>query len=191
MVVTLTDVIVREVKPFFVGKAVVASLWKSSFIGNTFVRNRTRFEKYKRSLIGDLAKLVVKDWLEENSFSVTDYDDVRTGWASSRKPYDLQVNNHNIEVRSSVASQTNQNWVLHNENIIHPCNVNVKEVTVQVFFRDGKCDMAWLFGWALKTALENNQYRQPRRVGNRLTDFYLMPFSNHNARTMNDLLAYL
>jgi len=191
MVVNITDVIIREVKPFFIGKAVVASLWKSGFMGDTFIRGRKQFEKYQRSLIGDMAKLAVKDWLEEHSFSVVDYDDVRTGWRSSRKPFDLQVNGHNIEIRSSIAGQSNLGWVLQNENIIHPCDVNVKEVTVQVFFRNKSCDTAWLCGWAIGTVLGTDQYRQPRHVGTRLTDFYLMPFSDANSSTMQNLLTYL
>jgi len=191
MVVNSADVITRQIKPFFIGKAVVASLWKSGFMGDTFVRGRQQFEKYKRSLIGDLAKLAVKEWLEENGFTVTDYDDVRTGWRSSRKPYDLQVNNHDIEVRSSIAGQPKLQWILRNENIIHPCNVRVKEVTIQAFFRDGSCDMVWLCGWALRRRLGNNRYRQVRNIGGRLTDFYLMPFSDTNARPMSSLLSYL
>lgn len=191
MVVNRVDVITRQIRPFFIGKAVVASLWKSGFMGDTFVRGRQQFEKYQRSLIGDLAKLAVKEWLEKNDLTVIDYDDVRTSWRSSRKPYDLQVNNHNIEVRSSIASQARLNWVLQNENIIHPCNVIAKEITTQVFFRDGNCDVAWLCGWALGTDLENDHYRQPRYVAGRLTDFYLMPFSDANAHPINDLLTHL
>jgi hypothetical protein len=174
MVVNITDVVTRQIKPFFIGKAVVASLWKSGFMGDTFVRGRQQFEKYKSSLIGDMAKLAVKEWLEENGFTVI-----------------LQVNNHDIEVRSSIASQSNLQWVLQNENIIHPCDVNVKQITIQAFFRDGSCDVVWLCGWALKRDLENDQYRQIRRVGGRLTDFYLMPFSDVNARPMSGLLSYL
>ncbi|RLI20333.1 hypothetical protein DRO54_06500 [Candidatus Bathyarchaeota archaeon] len=192
MVVNQSDVITRPIKPFFIGKAVVASLWKSGFMGDTFVRGRRQFEKYKSSFMGDLAKLALKEWLEEQGFEVIDYDDVRSSWRSSRKPYDLQVNNHNIEVKSSVAQRPNLQWILQNEHIIHPCNVTVKEITVQTFFKDASCEMVWLCGWALRSDLEQPRYRQPRRVpGGRLTDFYLMPFSDPNAKPMNDLLSYL
>jgi hypothetical protein len=191
MVVKSKDVITWQIKPFFIGKAVVASLWKSGFIGDTFVRGRKQFDKYKSSFIGDLAKLAVKEWLEENGYKTIDYDDERTGWKSSRKPYDLHVNNHSIEVRSSIARKANLNWVLQNEHIIHPCDVKVKEITIQVFFKDEGCDEVWLCGWAFKNNLENRKYRKVKKIGRRYASFYMMPFSDVNARPLNDLLNYL
>jgi hypothetical protein len=49
------------------------------------------------------AKFGVKSWLERHGFVVTDWDTVRTSWRSSRKPYDLIVNNCKIEIVSAIA----------------------------------------------------------------------------------------
>jgi len=191
MAVRVNNVVQRSIAPFEIAKGVIASLWKSSFMQDTFVRGREVFEKYQRSVIGDLAKLSVKNWLEEQGFGVTDWDDVRNSWRSQRKDYDLQVNNHNIEIRSSISQYVNIRDVLRNEHIIHPCNVRVKEVTIQAFFANKNCDELWIVSWALKRHLENGNLRSPRRIGPRLVDFYLMPFTHRNARPMNALLRFL
>jgi len=192
MVVSIQDVIIRRIGPFIIGKAVMASFLKSMFIQDTFIRDRTRFDRYKSSYIGDLAKLAVKEWLEEQGFDVVDYDDVRTdNWRSQRKPYDLQVNNHNIEVRSSIASRPSLQWVINNEHIIHPCNVRVKEITIQAFFRDRSCSEVWLCAWTLRKYLENDRYKTIRYVGGRPVDFYMMPFNDAHAFPMRQLISYL
>jgi len=188
MSVRVRDVIRRDISPFEISKSVTASLWKHSFVRDTFVRNRSAFEKFQRSVIGDMAKLSLKSWLEERGFEVIDWDDVRTSWRSQRKDYDLRVNDHNIEVRSSISQYDNINDVLINEHIIHPCNVKIKEITIQAFFSDSRCTELWLCGWALQNDL--SQFRQVRHVG-RLVDFFMMPFTDRNARPMRTLLTYL
>jgi len=130
-------------------------------------------------------------WLEARGLVPTDWDDVRTSWRSQRKTFDLQVNEHNIEVRSSRASRRNVAEVLAREHIIHPHGVRVKEVTVQVFFPDSACSEVWLCGWALGDDLADDALRSPRRIGTRLVDFYLMPFDNDRARPMSELVAWL
>ena len=107
------------------------------------------------------------------------------------KNYDLQINSHNIEVRSSFSKYNNIRDVLKNENIIHPCNVKVKEVTIQAFFTDSRCRELWICGWALQQDLDNPSLRGPLRIGLRLVDFFLMPFRHRRAQTMNALLRYL
>lgn len=193
MSVRLRDVIVRNISPFEITKATVASLWKHSFVRDTFVRERTAFERFQRSVIGDMAKLSIKSWLEENGFRnrVIDWDDVRISWRSQRKDFDLQVNGHNIEVRSSISEYDNIRGVLRNENIIHPCNVRVKEITIQAFYADSRCQELWISGWALRRDLENPTLRGPLRLGPRLVDFYRMPFSNRRAHPMDAVLRHL
>lgn len=191
MPVTVQDVIVRKVQPFAVAKAVAASLWKCAFIGDTFVRNRSVFEKYQRSIIGDIAKATVKEWLEENGFSVTDWDDERKSWRNSRKPYDLRVNQHSIEVRCSISQYSSLAQLIQREHIIHPCNVRVKEVVVQTFFADASCSELWLCAWTLGQHLGKQNLVQIRKVAGRNTRFYMMPFSDQNANRMVDLLSYL
>lgn len=191
MSVRPTQVVRVPVQPFFVAKAVIASLWKSGFMGDTFVRNRTAFEKYQRSVVGDLAKLCLKSWLETQALDVIDWDDVRPSWRSQRKKFDIQSNGHDIEVRSSISQYPNVADTLANENILHPANIRVKEVTVQVFFADSDCREAWLFGWAERDHLQDPALRSPRRVGPRLVDFYLMPFDHAHARPMRELVTYL
>jgi len=138
-----------------------------------------------------MAKLLVKSWLEENDCEVIDWDDERENWRTQRKPYDLSVNEHQIEVRSSFSKHTRIRQLLAEEHIIHPCNVNVKEITVQVFWKNKRCDGAWLCGWAEREHLEDDSLVGVRRVGGRLVDFYMMPFNHPNAMTMNRLLNYL
>lgn len=191
MSVSSQDVVVRQVRPFAVAKAVAASLWKSAFIKDTFVRDRRVFEKYQRSVIGDMAKATVKEWLEENNFSVVDWDDVRTSWRSYRKPYDLQVNAHNIEVRCSISKYPNIPSLIQNEHIIYPSNVRVKEIVIQVFFSEPSCSELWLCGWTWGKILGSPSLKQYRRVAGRNTPFYLMPFNHKDAHPMADLLQYL
>lgn len=191
MTVRSRDVIVYKNSPFDICKATAASLWKSAFIRDTFVRDRETFEKYQRSVTGDLAKLCVKRWIEENGLECIDWDDVRTSWKSQRKRFDLNVNDHDIEVRSSISSYPTIQEVLRNEHIIHPSNVRVKEITVQVFFKDSSCTEAWLCGWTLRNHLEDDNLRSPRRIGRYLVDFYFMPFDHRNARKIRDLLAFI
>jgi len=191
MSVNSRQVIRIPIQPFFIGKATVASFWKCGFMGDTFVRGRRTFEKFQRSFVGDLAKLACKFWLESQGFDVTDWDDERDNWRSARKQFDLQVCEISIEVRSSIAKYQSVSKILRNEHIIHPCNVNVKDVTVQVFFPDASCHEALLCGWAHAKDLESDNYRQARRVGPRLADFYMMSFDAANANPMSDLVGFV
>jgi len=191
MSVRMNQVIRQSITPFEITKATVASLWKSGFMGDTFVRGRAQFEKFQRSVVGDLAKLSLKKWFEQNGLQVTDWDDVRNSWRSHRKPYDLSVNGHSIEVRSSISQHRTIGETLRSESIIHPCNVRVKEITVQVFFGNPSCEEAWLCGWALRADLESRRFRSVRRVGPRLVDFFLIPFNNRAARPMSRLVSHL
>lgn len=191
MPVNIGDVIIVNPPPFIVAKATIASLLKGGFIGDTFVRERRVFERVQRSIVGDMAKLCVASWLGAHGFDVNDWDDIRRSWKSQRKEYDLEVNGHAIEVRSSVAEMPQMNHVLSNEHIIHPCNVRVKELTVQVFFNSPECTEAWLCGWARQQDLEDPARRQVRRVGRRLVDFYMIPFTDAHAYPMANLLTAL
>lgn len=191
MSVKVRDVIERNIAPFEIAKATVSTIFKGPFIRDTFVRDRTTFGRSQRSIIGDMAKLSVKSWLEENGFEVTDWDDIRTSWRSQRKTYDLQINNHNIEVRSSISQYDNVSSVLANEHIIHPYNVKVKEITIQAFFANNRCAELWICGWALKKDLSNNSLKGPVSIKGRLVDFFRLPFNCRQARTMNALLRYL
>ena len=191
MPVTVSDIISITPPPFVVAKATIASILKGGFIRDTFSRDRQVFEKIQRSVIGDMGKLSLKSWLSDNGFDVHDWDDIRRSWKSQRKEYDLQVNNHNIEVRTSIAAEPQINYVLSHENIIHPCNVRVKEITVQVFFNSLSCTEAWLCGWARQQDLENQSRIQVRLVGRRLVDFYMIPFNDSDAEPLNSLLSFL
>ena len=171
MPVNSRQVIRVPVQPFFIGKAVLASFWKCGFMGDTFVRGRNAFEKFQRSLVGDMAKLSLKFWFESHGLNVTDWDDVRTSWRSSRKQFDLEVEGHAIEVRSSIAQNMNVTEVIHHEHIIQPYRVRPKEITVQVFFSDNTCHEVWLAGWTYGADLASEEYKEVRRVGPRLTDF--------------------
>jgi hypothetical protein len=192
MAVLHKQAIKRNINPFDVAKAVGAAISKSFFVKDTFVRNRKNFEKYQRLVKGDMAKLAVKNWLEEKGFVVLDWDDTRKDdWKSQKKEYDLQVNGHNIEVRSSMPKGKSIKTLMTQEHIILPSNVKAKEVNVQVFFSDDSCTSIWIAGWAKKDDLQKNKYKKPRKVGPVLVDFYLMPFSDPNARSMQQLLSYL
>ena len=191
MAVRVRDVITVNPPPFIVAKATVASIMKGAFIRDTFVRDRQVFNRIQRSLQGDMAKLCVAYWLRGQNLDVTDWDDVRTSWRSQRKSYDLEVNRHALEIKSSIASVPQINQVIADENIIHPCNVRVKELTVQVFFNSPECTEAWLCGWARQQDLENPARRQVRRVGRRLVDFYMIPFNDAAAEPLANLPAVL
>lgn len=187
MSVRPSSIVRRDISPFEISKAIMAVMWKGDYLGGTFVRQRTTFERYQRSVIGDMAKLSVKSWLEENGLEVIDWDDVRTSWRSQRKQFDLQVNGHNIEVRSSISNYRTIRETIRNENIIHPCNVRAKEITIQTFFANKRCSELLICGWTRQRHLENSNLRSPVRVGPRLVDFYFMPFSHRNARPMTSL----
>jgi len=191
MPVSSRQVIRVPVQPFFIGKAVLASLWKCGFMGDTFVRGRNEFEKFQRSLIGDMAKLSLKFWLESKGLKVIDWDDVRTSWQSSRKKFDLDVQGENVEVRSSIAKSNNVSEILRTEHIIHPCDVKPKEITVQIFFPNSACQEVWLTGWASATDLAVKKYKKIRRVGPRIVDFYMMGFNDANAMPMSELVRTL
>jgi len=191
MPVSSRQVIRVPVQPFFIGKAVLASFWKCGFMGDTFVRGRNAFEKFQRSLVGDMGKLSLKFWLESQGLNVIDWDDVRTSWRSARKQFDLEVEGHQVEVRSSVAGNTNVAEVIREEHIIQPYRVRAKEITVQVFFPDNTCHEAWLAGWAYGTDLAVERYKEIRRIGPRLVDFYMMGFGDANARPMSELVRTL
>lgn len=191
MPVTPNDVVIIQTNQFINARATIVSLWKSGFIGDTFVRGRSTLEKFERSFAGDVAKLCLKLWLESKGLTVIDWDDVRTSWRTQKKDFDLQVNNHNIEIRSSFAENLSISDIIQNKNIIQPCNVRTKEITVQVYFPSPVSQEVLLCGWTLKNDLENPALRSPRRVGQRLVDFYLMPFSHPGARPMADLITHL
>jgi len=191
MPVTIADVVTIHPAPFVVAKATIASLWKSAFMGDTFIRDRQVFEKFQRSVIGDFAKLCVFFWLRDQNVDAQDWDDTRRSWRSQRKSYDLEANGHALEVRSSIAETPSLSHIIANEHIIHPCNVKAKEITVQVFFPSLACDTAWICGWVRQADLETPSRRQVRRIGRRLVDFYLVPFSDVAARPMSDLVVYL
>jgi hypothetical protein len=191
MSVTTTDVIAINPAPFIVAKATVASIMKGAFIRDTFVRDRQVFNKIQRSLQGDMAKLCVASWLRSQGFQVIDWDDVRTSWRSQRKSYDLEVNGHALEIKSSIATVPQIIQVITNEHIIHPCNVRVKEVTIQTFFDSSLCSEVWVCGWVRQVDLENQNRKQVMRIGRRLVDFYMVPFNDIAAEPMINLLNYL
>jgi len=191
MSVTTRDVITINPAPFVIAKATVASIMKGAFMRDTFVRNRQVFNKIQRSLQGDMAKSCVASWLSSQGYQVVDWDDVRTSWRSQRKSYDLQVNGHALEVRSSIAAVPRVTQVITNEHIIHPCNVRVKEVTIQTFFDSSLCSHVWICGWVRQADLEDQNRKQVRRIGGRLVDFYMVPFNDIAAEPMSNLLNYL
>jgi len=191
MTVRASQVVKVQIFPFFIGKAAIASFIKSSHMQDTFKRGRSDFEKYLKSFIGDLAKNAVKWWLETNGFEVLDWDDIRRSWRSSRKNYDLEVNNYKIEVKSSIVNTDNLSQALRNNNIIHPTYTKMKDITVQVFFPDTRCIEAWICAWVKKEDFDDPRFISPRRINNRNVPFYLMPFSDEKARPMRELIDYL
>jgi hypothetical protein len=192
MVVTRSDIVTRTAGPLQIAKATYASFEKSSFMGDTFVRDRNAFKKFGNSIVGDIAKLAVKEWLEAEGLVVKDWDDERTdNWRSQKKLYDLQVKNHNIEVRSSVSKDGTIRNTLRNEHIISPADVRTKEVNVQVFFDNRAGRKIWIFGWAKGSQLRKKKYLGVRRVGPRLADFYMMPFTDPQAFPPKKLITFL
>jgi hypothetical protein len=190
MPVTINDVLILNVLTQDKRNAHRLSMRKFQHISDTFERFRTPPQRFIRSKQGDIAKLTVKRYLENQGLPVTDWDTIRTNWRTSRKPYDLLVNDHNIEVRSSISKYLTIQEVINEEHIIHPPRVNFKEVNLQVFFPDTNCNTLWVFGWALGSNISNRRYFTYRHLGYPVP-FHMMPFSDTNARTMNQLLTYL
>lgn len=171
-------------------KADFTSRSKAPHTQDTFVRDRSESQKRESTLEGDIGKLALKHWIESQGFAVTDWDDVRrNGWTSQQKIFDLQVNDHNIEARSSIEIDKTIPFILKRRTIIHPCNVNVKEITVQIYFLNKQFKEALLCGWATEVDLVN--FKSPIKMGNKLVDFFRIPFGLEEARPMSELIPFL
>ncbi len=192
MPVNVRNVIQWSVKRADVREAERVSALKHP-INDTFIRGRGLREKYEASRMGDIAKISFKQYLLTKGLPVIDWDDpgVRPNWQTQRKRFDLQVNNHNIEVRSSISQYDNIADVLLNEHIIHPPRVNFKEINIQVFFTNARLTELWFFGWALGIDMNHQRNFTVRYQGNRKIPFYMMRFDDNNAQTIAQLISFL
>jgi hypothetical protein len=176
-------------------RAAILSQLKMSTITDTFLKRDSEFARYRSSMIGDIAKLCAKEWLERQHFEVTDWDDVRSSWRSSRKRFDLEVNACKIEIASSIEQLDHLNkntalsQILQEKSIIQPVRRTVKDVVLQVYFISDSNPIVHLMGWCRWEDMQ--QYQTIRYIAGRPRDFWLMPFGSTEARPPFDLIGVL
>lgn len=176
-------------------RAAILSQLKMSTITDTFLQRDSEFARYRSSMIGDIAKLCSKEWLERQQFEVTDWDDVRSSWRSSRKEFDLEVNGCKIEIASSIEKLDHLSrgaalsYILQEKSIIQPIRRTAKDVVLQVYFISDSNPKAHLMGWCRWEDMQ--QYQTIRYVGGRPRDFWLIPFSSSEAHPPFELLRFL
>ena len=188
MPVTSSDIITLPITNTIRTEARRVALLKYPNFGDTFeLRNPP--QRLRKIYIGDMAKLATKIWLESNGKRVTNWDDVRTdNWLSNDKPYDLLVDNKKIEMRSSIETASIA-YLLRSRNIIQPAYAAINDITIQAYWNKDDYDEVKLIAWVKKRHLENAPVVRMASLNNQ--DFYLLPFSDTHAKTMNQLLTYL
>lgn len=195
MAITLSSIVTVRPRLTTIVRAAIASQLKMPSIGDTFLRRSFEFERYRSSMIGDIAKLAAKEWLEHHRFAVTDWDDVRTSWRSSRKLFDLQINNCAIEIASSIellgniSRKRGLSQILAEKHIIQPIRRTRKDIVLQAYFISDNNPSVHLMGWVEWDNLI--PYRAIRHIAGRPRDFCLVPFSENVVRPMTDLIAVL
>lgn len=176
-------------------RAAILSHLKLSTISDTFLQRDSEFARYRSSMYGDIAKLCAKLWLERHGFTVTDWDDVRTNWRSSRKQFDLKVNDCRIEIASSIEVLDNLETraalskVLNEKSIIQPVRKTPKDVILQIYYLSDSNPQVNIMGWAEWDDL--SQYQTIRYIAGHPRDFWLMPFSAPEARPPQDIISFL
>jgi hypothetical protein len=195
MPITLGDIITVRPRQSDYIRAAIHTHLKIGSITDTFLQRDSDFERYRSTMIGDIAKFGVKSWLERQGFAITDWDSVRTSWRSSRKLYDLLVNNCKIEIASSIEDFNNMgtnaalNRVLNEKHIIQPIRRTRKDIVLQVFFISDRNPAVHIMGWANWDDLE--QYRTIRYVVGRPRDFWMVPFNESIVHTPSELVTVL
>jgi len=176
-------------------RAAILSQLKMSTITDTFLRRDSEFIRYRSSMIGDIAKLCAKEWLERQGFEVTDWDDVRMNWRSSRKKFDLEVNKCKIEIASSIeaidelARNVALTQVLQNKSIIQPVRKTEKDLVLQIYFVSDVHPDVYLMGWCRWGDMP--PYKTIRYIAGHPRDFWLIPFSSPEAHPPIDLVSFL
>lgn len=195
MPVTLTDVITVHPRLTDIVRAAIVSQLKMPSIGDTFLQRNSEFVRYRSSMIGDIAKLSVKAWLERYGFTVTDWDDVRTSWRSSRKLFDLRVNGCAIEIASSIEHLGNisrrraLSQIITEKHIIQPVRQTRKDIVLQAYFISDDNPSVHIMGWVTWDNLTS--YQTIRYIAGRPRDFWLVPFGETVVRTPTDLITVL
>ena len=176
-------------------RAAILSQLKMSTITDTFLQRNGEFARYRSSMIGDVARLCAKGWLEVEGFAVIDWDDVRTSWRSNRKRFDLEVNKCRIEVASSIEilddqdTNTALNQIIEQRSIIQPVRRTEKDIVLQAYYISDIDPIVYIMGWTLWSEIA--QYQSIRYVGGYPRDFWLMPFNRPEARPPRDLVDFL
>ncbi len=176
-------------------RAAILSQLKMSTITDTFLQRDTEFARYRSSMIGDIAKLCAKQWLENQGFEVTDWDDVRSSWRSSRKRFDLEVNACKIEIASSIeqldhlSRRAALTQILQEKSIIQPVRRTVKDVVLQIYFISDSNPKVHLMGWCQWGDMQ--QYQTIRYIAGHPRDFWLIPFNAQEAHPTADLVDFL
>lgn len=173
-------------------RAAIVSQLKMPNITDTFLQRDSEFARYRSSMIGDIAKLGVKTWLEGNGFTVTDWDDVRTSWRSSRKLYDLRVNNCAIEIASSILVSISRNplaVILSEKHIIQPIRRTRKDIVLQIYFTSNLSQIVHIMGWVYWDDLASHQ--TIRRINGHPIDFWMVPFNDETVHAPNELINVL
>ena len=195
MPVTLDDIItVRPRLRHYIRAAIVSQL-KMPTITDTFLQRDSEFKRYRSSMIGDIAKLGVKTWLERQRFTVTDWDDVRPNWRSSRKPYDLNVNNCTIEIASSIVSLDNLGRaaalgvILNEKHVIQPIRRTRKDIVLQVYYISDINPAVHIMGWVYWDDL--TPHTTIRYIAGHPRDFWMVRFNERIVHTPNELIEIL
>ena len=195
MPVALRDIIsIRPRLRDYIRAAIVSQL-KLPTITGTFLRRDSEFERYRSSMIGDIAKLAVKTWLEQRGFTVIDWDDVRRNWRSSRKPYDLSVNNCTIEIASSIEILDNLgrasalNLILREKHIIQPIRRTRKDIVLQTYYISDINPAVHIMGWSYWDDL--TPYRTIRYIAGHPRDFWMVPFNERIVHAPSELVDVL
>ncbi|MBE2228234.1 MAG: hypothetical protein IAE93_12850 [Ignavibacteria bacterium] len=186
MSIRLADILTLPITTTIRREAERVTRLKGNYIHDTF-EIRTLPERIRRSYEGDMAKLAIIGWLEDNGKEVLDWDTARNGdWTTSNKPYDILVSDKNIEIRSSKEIGKSLGFILRNRNIIQPTYANILDVTIQAYWNDEEYENVHVFAWNNRDDFLNAPVRNIRGQ-----TFHMMPFTANEAQPMNDLLNYL
>ena len=124
-------------KKAIIKKAINLSLQKVENTINSW-QKRNKLQILSDFLLGDIAKLCYKNFLEANNIVVIDYDQIRNDKFKNPDKFDLKINVIELEIKSSLEKYTidlstivNKRRIIDNKN---SCHEREHDIVCQVFF---------------------------------------------------------
>lgn len=167
---------------------------KINFTVNTW-QKRTKLQILSDFWVGDLAKIVVKNYLQENGLLVTDYDSIRTDNFKLADQFDLKVNDLEIEIKSSIEKYSkdltliiNKRRIIDNKHLSHE---NQSNIVIQVFFVPKDLNIAKKFETEMANLAWNNEnIKKIAKILELQFEIYIMGWTTRQElKNVNDIFT--